>query len=79
MNTILPYSPKFQDLLSGYCGQLQGVAKQGGHHDQRRALLLNFPRNALGIENAKVEQERSSKAAEVCGRPKRQGWRRHAG
>lgn len=68
LTPILPYRPEFPELLSGYCGQLQGVAKQGGHHDQRRALLLNFLREAFGIESTEVELERKIKAAEVRGR-----------
>lgn len=68
LTNVLPYRPEFPQTLAGYCEQIQGVIKRGGHHDQRRALLLNFLREAFGIESAEVELERKIKAAEVSGR-----------
>lgn len=64
----LPYRPGFPELLAGYCAQICDAIRKGSHHDQRRALLLNFLREGFGLESTEVELEHKIKLAEVRGR-----------
>ncbi len=65
---LLPYTPEFAAALAEYGTEMHGAISRRAHHDQRRALLMNFLRAGLGIESTEVEQERKIKAAEVRGR-----------
>ena len=64
----LPYPSHFPAQLADYCRQIDEVVKQGGHHDQRRHLLLDFLRDAFRLEPKEVTLERKIRLDEVRGR-----------
>src|SRR5207245_4074117 len=64
-SAIKPYSEKFAAALAAYCQQWREVLAKKGHHDQRRALLMNFLRIGFGIETEEVELEHKIKANEI--------------
>lgn len=66
--TVLPYPKRFPDHLEDYCTQIQVAIAKGVHHDQRRALLLNFFHTAFGIEPQEIELEHRIKAGALRGR-----------
>ncbi len=69
MNPALsPYPPRFPDLLTDYCAQMREAVAKGSHHDQRRALLLNYLGKTFGLESTEIELEHKIKAAEMRGR-----------
>lgn len=65
---VLPYPKRFPDHLEKYCGLIQTAIAKGAHHDQRRALLLNFFHTAFGIEPHEVELEQKVIAGALRGR-----------
>lgn len=67
-DTILPYPPTFPTLLKDYCEQIGEAIRANKHHDTRRHLLLNFLRQAFGIDPIEVELEHKLKAGEFRGR-----------
>lgn len=69
MSDLLPGLPKaFKDRLAAYFAQISDAIRRNAHHDQRRALLIEFLRNTFGIEIDEVELELKVKAAEARGR-----------
>ena len=58
----------FPELLDAYHTQISDAIQKGSHHDHRRALLINFLREAFDIEVDEIELEKKVKAAEVRGR-----------
>ena len=67
-DTIQPYPPSFPALLRGYYEQIGVAIHASKHHDTRRHLLLNFLRQAFGIDPVEVELEHKLKAGELRGR-----------
>jgi hypothetical protein len=67
-NPIAPLPEGFPERLQNYCDQAATAIKQGKHHDQRRALLMDFLRKAFGIEVEEVDLEHKVKAASARGR-----------
>ncbi|MGH9352851.1 MAG: N-6 DNA methylase [Terriglobia bacterium] len=67
-HTIVPLSDRFAEYLQDYCEQARAAIKANKHHDQRRALLMDFLRKAFGIQVEEVDLEHKVKAAEARGR-----------
>ncbi|HEV2418899.1 MAG TPA: N-6 DNA methylase [Terriglobia bacterium] len=67
-NSIVSLPGSFTEYLQDYCEQAKAAIKAGKHHDQRRALLMDFLRKAFGIQVEEVDLEHKVKAAEVRGR-----------
>jgi hypothetical protein len=65
---VLPFPPKFPALLKDYCEQIGEAVRANKHHDTRRHLLLNFLREAFGVDPVEVELEHKLKAGELRGR-----------
>ena len=65
--SILPLPPRFTEYLSVYCSLAAAAIQSGKHHDQRRALLIDFLRKAFGIEVDEIELEHKIKAASARG------------
>jgi hypothetical protein len=69
MNTFISGIPAdFTPLLEKYCADIAAAIEHGRHHDQRRALLMDFLRNAFDIEVDEIELESKIKADEARGR-----------
>ena len=66
--TVVPYPPNFPALLKDYCEQIGEAIRANKHHDTRRALFLNFLRQAFGIDPIEVELEHKLKVGEMRGR-----------
>ena len=66
--TVVPYPPNFPALLKDYCEQIGEAIRANKHHDTRRALFLNFLRQAFNIDPVEVELEHKLKVGEVRGR-----------
>lgn len=58
----------FAELAISYHSQITDAAKRNAHHDQRRALLVEFLRKAFGIEIDEIELEKKIRVAEARGR-----------
>ncbi len=67
-HSIAPLPERFGEYLEEYSTQAQNAARQGKHHDYRRALLMDFLRKAFGIEVDEIELEHRVKAASARGR-----------
>jgi type I restriction-modification system DNA methylase subunit len=67
-HSIVPLPDRFQDFLQDYCQQALAAIKAGKHHDQRRALLMDFLRKAFDVEVTEVDLEHKVKAASARGR-----------
>lgn len=65
---IVPLPDRFTEYLQDYCEQATAAIKTNKHHDQRRALLMDFLRKAFGIQVEEVDLEHKVKAAEARGR-----------
>jgi hypothetical protein len=69
MNTVISGIPaNFTPLLEKYCADIAAAIENGRHHDHRRALLMDFLRNAFGIQIDEIELELRIKADEARGR-----------
>ena len=66
--TVVPFPPIFPALLKDYCEQIGEAIRANKHHDTRRALFLNFLRQAFNIDPVEVELEHKLKVGEVRGR-----------
>jgi len=66
-HTIVPLPGRFAEYLQDYCEQAKAAIKANKHHDQRRALLMDFLRKAFGIQVDEVDLEHKVKAAEARG------------
>ncbi len=64
--TSLP--DRFPEYLQDYCIQASAAIDDEKHHDQRRALLMDFLRKAFGIEVTEIDLEHKVKAASARGR-----------
>jgi hypothetical protein len=64
---VTPYPKNFPELLEDYCRQIQEAKRRNSHHDQRRALFMDFYRKGFGVEPEEVELEEKVKVAEVRG------------
>jgi hypothetical protein len=64
---VIPYPHGFPGLLEDYCRQIQDAKRNHSHHDQRRALFMDFYRQGFGVEPAEVELEHKVKVAQVRG------------
>src|SRR5579875_3865722 len=67
-HTIVSLPGRFTEYLQDYCEQAKAAIKANKHHDQRRALLMDFLRKAFGIQVEEVDLEHKVKAAEARGR-----------
>lgn len=67
-HTIVPLPDGFVTYLQDYCQQALAAIKADKHHDQRRALLMDFLRKAFGIEVTEIDLEHKVKAASARGR-----------
>jgi len=68
INPITPLPEAFPGYLQDYCDQASAAIKDHKHHDQRRALLMDFLRKAFGIEVVEIDLEHKVKAASARGR-----------
>jgi type I restriction-modification system DNA methylase subunit len=68
MPSIIPLPERFGEYLDNYCEQALAAIKERKHHDQRRALLMDFLQKAFGIEVTEVDLEHKVKAASARGR-----------
>jgi len=66
--TVVPFPPNFPTLLKDYCEQIGEAIRANKHHDTRRALFLNFLRQAFNIDPVEVELEHKLKVGELRGR-----------
>lgn len=65
----ISYLPeRFPEYLDQYCQHASAAIKEGKHHDQRRALLMDFLRKAFGIEVTEIDLEHKVRAASARGR-----------
>ncbi len=67
-HSIIPLPERFAEYVQDYCQQALAAIREGKHHDQRRALLMDFLRKAFGIEVTEIDLERKVKAASARGR-----------
>jgi len=67
-HTIVPLPARFAEFLHEYCEQALVAIREEKHHDQRRALLVDFLRKAFGVEVSEVDLEHKTKAASARGR-----------
>ena len=67
LTTVAPYPKNFPELLGDYCRQIGEAGDRNWHHDQRRAVFLNFFRQSFGVEPEEVELEHKIKVAQVRG------------
>jgi hypothetical protein len=67
-HSIIPLPDRFTEYLQDYCHQAFDAIKEEKHHDQRRALLMDFLRKAFGIEVTEIDLEHKVKAASARGR-----------
>jgi hypothetical protein len=58
----------FPELAIAYHSQITDAVRRNAHHDQRRALLVEFLRKAFGIEIDEIELEKKIRVAEARGR-----------
>lgn len=69
MNTVISGIPAdFTPLLEKYCNDINKAIEGKKHHDYRRGLLMDFIRNAFGIQVDEIELELKIKADEARGR-----------
>jgi len=66
--SIVPIPDRFAEYLQGYCEQAKAAIKGNKHHDQRRALFMDFLRKAFEVEVEEVDLEHKVKAASARGR-----------
>lgn len=66
-STLSPYPKGFPELLEEYCRNMQEAQSRNWHHDQRRAVFLDFYRKGFGVEPIEVELEHKVKVAQVRG------------
>ena len=59
---------RFAPLLQEYCEQANDAIKRNKHHDQRRALFMDFLRKAFDVSVDEVDLEHKVKAASARGR-----------
>ena len=67
-HSITSLPDRFSEYLQDYCNQASAAIKDEKHHDQRRALLMDFLRKAFGIEVTEIDLEHKVKAASARGR-----------
>jgi hypothetical protein len=67
-HTIIPLPPRFAEFLQDYCEQASNAIREEKHHDQRRALLMDFIRKAFEIEVSEIDLEHKVRAASARGR-----------
>lgn len=65
---IVPLPDHFAEYLGDYYEQALAAIRDGKHHDQRRALLMDFLRKAFSVEVTEVDLEHKVKAASARGR-----------
>ena len=69
MNTVISGIPAtFTSLLDKYCNDINKAIEKGKHHDYRRGLLMDFFRNAFGIQVDEIELELKIKVDQARGR-----------
>lgn len=66
-STLSPFPKGFPELLEEYCRNIQEAKSRNWHHDQRRAVFLDFYRKGFGVEPIEVELEHKVKVAQVRG------------
>lgn len=66
--SILPIPDRFVEHLQDYCEQAKDAIKRNKHHDQGRALFMDFLRRAFEIQVDEVELEHEVRAASARGR-----------
>ncbi|MEP0827675.1 MAG: hypothetical protein HRF51_04060, partial [bacterium] len=64
---LIPYPKKFPDYLASYIGQIREAIRLKKHHDQRRALFINYLRLAYDLDPSEFEIEEKVKVAAVRG------------
>jgi hypothetical protein len=67
-SSIVPIPDRFVEHLQDYCEQAKDAIKRNKHHDQRRALFMDFLRKAFDVQVDEVELEHKVKAASARGR-----------
>src|ERR1700739_4037579 len=67
-HSITSLPDRFSEYLQDYCNQASAAIKDEKHHDQRRALLMDFLRKGFGIEVTEIDLEHKVKAASARGR-----------
>ena len=65
---LTPLSEDFTDLFLSYIDKISAAIKANKHHDQRRALFIDFFRKSFSIDVDEVELEHKIKVASVRGR-----------
>ncbi|HEV2349229.1 MAG TPA: N-6 DNA methylase [Terriglobia bacterium] len=66
--SIIPLPERFTEYLQDYCEQAAGAIKANKHHDQRRALFMDYLRKAFEVQVEEVDLEHKVKAASARGR-----------
>ena len=66
--SIDPLPHRFVEQLQDYCEQAKDAIKRNKHHDQRRALFMDFLRKAFDVSVDEVDLEHKVKAASARGR-----------
>jgi len=66
--SVVPIPDHFVEYLRDYCEQAKTAIKENKHHDQRRALFMDFLRKAFGVQVEEVDLEHKVKAASARGR-----------
>ncbi len=66
--SVIPIPDRFAEYLQDYCEHAKDAVNRKKHHDQRRALFMDFLRKAFNIQVDEVELEHKVKAASARGR-----------
>jgi hypothetical protein len=66
--SVVPIPDHFVEYLQDYCEQAKAAIKENKHHDQRRALFMDFLRKAFDVQVEEVDLEHKVKAASARGR-----------
>jgi len=66
--SVAPIPERFTEYLQDYCEHAKDAIKRNKHHDQRRALFMDFLRKAFDVSVDEVDLEHKVKAASARGR-----------
>ncbi len=67
-HSVVPIPDHFVEYLEDYSEQAKAAIKGNKHHDQRRALFMDFLRKAFDVQVEEVDLEHKIKAASARGR-----------
>jgi len=66
--SVVPLPERFTEYLQDYSEQAKAAIKTNKHHDQRRALFMDYLRKAFEVQVEEVDLEHKIKAASARGR-----------